>query len=145
LIALPASPVTPVDPIDPNDGPLPVDEVAIRLAQALEAVESVPTAPGDSRRDPIGWVIAVNFSVDGLKNVPLLLTWSLDGVDVPASWAVDNVAYRVTATTAHDGGSVEVWVPDLSSSGAYNVNIKLAREADGTVMGAGKPLRLPGT
>ena len=100
--------------------------MAKRLAEALSKVEARDTA---GKKDPLGWVVAVNLDVTGLKGVPLVLTWSLDGLDVPVSWAADNVAYRLTSTTAHDTGSVEIWVPNLKIAGDYNVNLKLARES----------------
>jgi hypothetical protein len=132
--------ITPVDLKDPEGNPLPADEMAMRLADALREVESEAK---DGKKDPLGWVVAVNLEVDGLEDVPLLLTWSLDGLDVPVSWAADSVAYRVTATTAHDAGSVEVWVPDLEKPGTYNVNLKLALESDGTILTRGQPVEVP--
>jgi hypothetical protein len=119
---------------------LPADQVAMRLAEALWEVESEGK---DGKKDPLGWVVAVNLEVVGLEDVPLLLTWGLDGLDVPVSWAADSVAYRVTATTAHDAGSVEVWVPDLEKAGTYNVNLKLALESDGTILTRGLPVEVP--
>ena len=87
-------------------------------------------------------MVAVNLDVVGLKNVPLLLTWSLDGLDVPVSWTAGNIAYRMTATTAHDSGSADVWVPDLKGTGTYNVNLTLAREKDGAVLARSQPVQL---
>jgi hypothetical protein len=133
-------PPEPHDPNDPEGDPLPADEVAKRLAEALREVESEGK---DGKKDPLGWVVAVNLEVGGLEDVPLLLTWSLDGLDVPVSWAADSVAYRVTATTAHDAGSVDVWVPDLEKPGTYNVNLKLAQESDGTILTQGQPVEVP--
>ena len=87
--------------------------------------------------------MAVNLTLEGLAGVPLLLTWSLDGVDVPEGWAADNVAYRVVATTPRDSGSAEVRVPNLKAEGVYRVNVKLAFESDGTPIARGEPLELP--
>jgi FHA domain len=128
-----------IDPNDPDGDPLPAEEVAERLAEDLRRVESQDK---NGKKDPLGWVVAVNLDVSGLKEVPLLLTWSLDGLDVPENWAVDNVAYRLTPTTDHDTGSVNVWVPDLQKTGQYNVNLKLARESDAIVISQSKPVPL---
>jgi hypothetical protein len=112
----------------PHGEKLTVGEVASRLATALREVKYVQK---EGKKDPLGWVVAVDLDVSGLKGVPLLLTWSLDGLNVPDSWSADRIAYRLTATTAHDNGSIEVWVPDLKKRGSYNVNLKLAYESSG--------------
>jgi hypothetical protein len=130
------------DTSDPNDpaNSLPPEEVSKRLAEALRKVDTRETG---GKKDPRGWVVAVNVEVSGLKHVPLLLTWSLDGLDVPVRWAADNVAYRLTPTTNHDTGSVEVWVPDLRKPGKYNVNLTLALQSNGTVLTRGEPVEVP--
>jgi hypothetical protein len=127
-------------PTDRAGNPLPPEEVATRLAKALSKVEARHKG---GRTDPLGWVVAVNVEVRGLKHVPLLLTWSLDGLDVPVSWAAENVAYRLTPTTNHDTGSVEVWVPDLKKPGKYNVNLTLAVASEGTILTRGEPVEVP--
>jgi hypothetical protein len=128
------------DPNNPGGDPLPPEEVAKRLAEALEKVDTKNTG---GKKDPRGWVVAVNVEVSGLRHIPLLLTWSLDGFDVPVRWAADNVAYRLTASTEHDTGSVEVWVPDLKKPGKYNVNLTLALASDGTILTRGEPVEVP--
>ena len=110
---------------------LTTGEVARRLARALGEVKYVQK---EGKKDPLGWVVAVNLDSSGLEGVPLLLTWSLDGLDIPESWSADRIAYRLIATTAHDSGSVEVWVPDLKKQGSYNVNLTLAHESDGNIL-----------
>ena len=132
---------TVIDPEDLESGGVGLDsaEIAERLADALRDVEWQGEA---DEKDPRGWVVAVNLDVSGLKDVPLLLTWSLDGLDVPVNWAATNVAYRLTPTTDHDAGSVEVWVPNLVRPGDYNVNLELARESDGTVLTRSQPVNL---
>lgn len=134
--------------VDPTSGGstdtlVSAEQVAKALVAALSEVESQARADGGV--DPLGWVVAVNVDVQGLAGVPLLLTWSLDSVDteVPMCWAADTIAYRLTATTPHDTGSVEVWVPDLASPSAYNVNLKLLNEPSGSVL-ARHAVPLPG-
>ena len=132
---------TVIDPeeLDGDGVGLDSAQIAERLADALRDVEWQGEA---DQKDPRGWVVAVNLDVSGLKDVPLLLTWSLDGLDVPVNWAATNVAYRLTPTTDHDAGSVEVWVPNLVQPGDYNVNLELARESDGTVLTRSQPVSL---
>jgi hypothetical protein len=125
---------------DKDGEPLSPHEAAKRLAKALDKVE----AERDRKhRDPLGWVVAVNLDISGLDGEPLLLTWSLDGLDVPLTWRSDTVAYRLMPTTDHDGGSVEIWVPDLKRPGAYLVNLELARGSDGVVLYRANPVPLP--
>ncbi len=132
---------TVIDPQELGGGGVELDsaEIAVRLADALRDVE---WQGEPDQKDPRGWVVAVNLDVSGLKDVPLLLTWSLDGLDVPVNWAATNVAYRLTPTTDHDAGSVEVWVPNLARPGEYNVNLELARESDGTVLTRSPPVKV---
>jgi len=125
---------------DKEGDPLSPEEAAKRLAKALDKVEATHDR---KHRDPLGWVVAVNLDISGLDGEPLLLTWSLDGLDVPLTWRSDTVAYRLMPTTDHDGGSVEVWVPDLKRRGDYLVNLVLARGSDGVVLYRATPVPLP--
>ena len=124
---------------DPSGGPLSAHELAKRLADALKQVDANHKA---GKKDPRGWIVAANLEVRGLERVPLLLTWSLDGLNVPVNWTVDNLAYRLTATTAHDGASVEVWVPNLKKRGVYNVNLALSVESTGSVLARSQPVKI---
>ncbi len=120
-----------VDPNDPAGDPLPAKETAERLAKSLRQVDF---RRQDDKRDPLGWIVAVNLEVRGLRGEPLLLAWSLHGFDVPGDWTSDRVAYRLTADRDQDMGSVEVWVPDLKKSGMYVAGLKLARASSGAVL-----------
>ncbi|MGO4588640.1 hypothetical protein [Paenarthrobacter sp. 2TAF44] len=128
LIILPAllPPVT----VNQNGELLPADQAAAELVKAMEEVIIIDSTQG---KDPRGWTIAVRVDLVGLARVPMLLTWSLDGVDVSDSWKADNLAYRIQATTEHDAGVAEIWVPDLKKAGAYVVNVKLTFESNGTI------------
>lgn len=119
----------PPETVDVDGKPIPPAEVAKELARALEEVDAIHSTTGV---DPIGWTLAVRLNLEGLAHEPLLLTWSLDGVDVSQNWQAENLAYRIVATTAHDAGVAEIWVPDLKRAGAYNVNVRLTYESDGT-------------
>jgi hypothetical protein len=94
------------------------------------------------RKWPNGWILAVQVDLEGLQNVPLLLRWSLDGVDVPQTWQAENLTYRVVGTTPHDSGIADIWVPDLARPGSYNVNVKLSYESSGGIADW-QPLQLP--
>lgn len=118
---------------------LPPDELADRLFEALSAVEATEVG---GKSDPRGWTVAVSLRLEGLSGVPLLLTWSLDGGDVPVTWSADNVAYRVVPETPDDTGSAEIWVPDLEAPGAYRVNVKLYRESNLAPIAHGTPLEI---
>jgi hypothetical protein len=130
-----------IEPTDEQGEELPAEEAADRVAAALSSVESTTDEAGDL--DPAGWSVAVNLSLEGLEGVPLLLTWSLDGVDVPEEWAAEKITYRVVASTPRDVGSAKIWVPQLKVPGQYNVNVelKLASDPDRTIA-IGPPLTI---
>lgn len=119
--------------------PVPPEQVATILAAAFAEVESIEDPTG---LDPLGWTVAVRLNLEGVSGEPLLLTWSLDGVDVPENWKAEKLAYRVVASTPHDAGTVELWIPDLSVPGTYNVNVRLVFEANGDTADIGT-LTLP--
>lgn len=130
-----------IEPVDETGESLPPAELAVRLAAALQEVESTSGPQGE---DPQGWTVAVRVDLQGLADVPLLLTWSLDGLDVPLTWQAEKLAYRVVGGSPHDAGVAEIWVPDLRRAGTYNVNIKLSYEATG-IIADWRPLALPDT
>lgn len=116
--------------VDDKGDLLPPPEVATELARALSGVEVSESEQG---KDPVGWTLAVRLDLEGLASTPMLLTWSLDGLDVLETWRAENLAYRVTATTPHDAGIAEIWIPDLARPGTYNVNVKLSFASDGMI------------
>lgn len=128
-------------PSGENGEELPPEEAAARVAAALADVES--TTDEEGKLDPAGWTVAVNLTLEGLADVPLLLTWSLDGVDVPDEWAAEKVTYRVVAGTPRDSGTAEIWVPHLKTAGEYNVIVKLKLAEDRTTtVTQGLPLQI---
>lgn len=130
-----------VQPTDEHGEELPAEEVASRVAEVLVDVESTTDEEGDL--DPAGWTVAVNLTLEGLQGVPLLLTWSLEGVDVPDDWAAERVSYRVVAGTPRDAGSAEIWIPHLTTAGEYNVVVKLKSASDlSATLASGPPLSI---
>jgi hypothetical protein len=128
-----------IEPTTPEGDNLSSEELAARLKEAFDEVESQESA---GRLDPQGWVIAVDLSIQGLAGVPLMLTWTLDGVsDVDESWTSRHVAYTVVASTASDHGSAQIWVPRLKADHSYQVNVQLSH-SDGTPIDTGDPLLL---
>lgn len=105
-------------------------EAALQLARALSDVE---VSEGEQGKDPAGWTVAVRLDLEGLNNEPMLLTWSLGGLDVSESWRAEHLAYKVNARTPHDAGIAEVWIPNLARPGSYSVNIKLSYASDGSI------------
>jgi hypothetical protein len=108
----------------------PPPEAAAELARALSEVE---VSEGEQGKDPVGWTLAVRLDLRGLTDSPMLLSWSLDGLDVPETWRAENLAYTVYATTPHDAGIAEIWIPDLVRPGTYNANVRLSFASDGTI------------
>ncbi len=129
-----------VEPSGAEGEELAPEEAVARVAAALDAVET--TTDDTGAFDPVGWTVAVNLTLEGLADVPLLLSWSLDGVDVPEEWAAEKVTYRVVAGTPRDVGSAEIWVPQLKTAGEYNVNVKLKLASDGATIAHGPPLSI---
>ncbi len=85
-----------------------------------------------AEKDLRGWTVAVKIQVEGLANVPLFLTWSLDGVEIADSWTAENLVYQVMATKERDRGSVYIWIPELKKNpSTYNLNVTLTYR-DGT-------------
>lgn len=131
--------VKPPEAVDEKGNAIPPDQVAAELKKALEAVE---TDGGPSQGDPLGWTVAVGLELKGLPSVPLFLTWSLDGLEVPETWRTENLAYRIVATTQDDTGVAEIWIPDLRKPGVYNVNVRLNYDSNGAIA-AFNQLRIP--
>jgi hypothetical protein len=125
---------------DEHGDPIPPEEVAGRIEDSLALLETEPT---DEGTDLLGWTVSVGLRLIGLQDVPLLLTWSVDGVDEPLTWGSSGVAYEIRATTPDDGGTVDVWVPDLVEPGSYNLNVTLVHKPSGAVADSGTPLTLP--
>jgi hypothetical protein len=132
--------ILPPATVDEKGEPITPKEAADELVDALADVELKDSPTGV---DALGWTIAVGLSLEGLANQPLLLTWSLDGVEVPHNWKAQNLAYRIIATTDHDTGTVKIWVPDLKGPGPYNVNVDLVHESDGSNADTATPLEIP--
>jgi FHA domain len=116
--------------VDDQGGLVPPPEAATALENALSEVEMTESEQGS---DPDGWTLAVRLDLEGLANQPMLLSWSLDGRDIPEAWQSENLAYKVTASTPHDAGIAQVWIPNLERPGPYNVNIRLSFASDGTI------------
>ena len=112
----------PVDANDPNRPELQPEEVEARLANMFSAVE---TTQGDGVLNLLGHTVTVNYTLEGYGGVPLVLIWSISGAPVSGEWAASEVEYDIQATTEHDGGTLDLWVPDLKAPGAYVVTAKL--------------------
>ena len=135
--------ITTIDYIADDGQQIPPDQVAERLITALVEVETEDGNQSlDQNSQPMGWTVSVGIDLEGLANVPLLMTWSLDGVDISATWQAENLAYRIVASTQHDAGVARIWVPDLNRAGPYNVNVRLTYESTATIAAEGH-LRLP--
>jgi hypothetical protein len=126
--------------VDQDGNLVAPEEAAAELVEALEDIELENSPMGV---DALGWTVAVGLDLKGLADEPLLLTWSLDGAGVADSWAADNFAYRIIATTEHDTGTVKIWVPDLKGPNPYNVNVDLVHESDGSPADSATPLEIP--
>ncbi|WP_090955315.1 FHA domain-containing protein [Arthrobacter sp. ov118] len=138
-----ASRSTTLERVDDKGQPHSPEQLAAELKQALAEIETKDgSQPSNAGSEPMGWTVAVGLDLEGVAGVPLLLTWSLDGVDVSESWRAENLAYRIVPSTQHDAGVAEIWVPDLKRTGAYNINVTLTNESKATIADEGQ-LKLP--
>ncbi|TNC51747.1 hypothetical protein [Mumia zhuanghuii] len=74
-----------------------------------------------------GQVLAVEITLDGFKDDPVRLIYSLDGRRVTHRWQIPRVAWVLLAKRSVDKGVVKVWVPQLKRPERYNVNVYLRR------------------
>ncbi|MDK1359366.1 hypothetical protein QNO00_03685 [Arthrobacter sp. zg-Y1219] len=133
-LGLTASTEQAVEPaVGAGTSPAPAD-VATQIVEMLSTVEGTDSAGNPA---PRGWTVAVDLTLEGLEGVPLLLTWSLDGIDVPHLWLAESLAYRVEADTDSAAGTAEIWVPDLIPPGTYEVNVNLIYESTGAPVDSG--------
>ena len=105
-------------------------EEAAKLAILLSEVDVTESEQGN---DPLGWIVDVRIDLTGSANETLLLTWSLEGSVVPENFKDEYLSYTITTITKHDAGVARIWVPDLASPGAYNVNVTLSQDSDGMI------------
>ncbi|WP_104052406.1 MULTISPECIES: hypothetical protein [unclassified Arthrobacter] len=132
LQAAPAQDAPPADPaaqefFEDAAAQTTSEDAAPQIIEALNVVEGTY----DASPEPRGWVIPVNLSFEKLSGEKLSLTWSLEGIDVPQSWSGDKLAYRVQAKTDQASSSTEeIWVPDLTVPGTYQLTVKLVKETD---------------
>jgi FHA domain len=112
---------------------VPPPQAATALAEALAEVEMLESERG---LDPLGSTFSLRLGLEGFASEPMLLTWSLDGPEVPEAWQTENLACRVMTVEAHGAGMAQVWIPDLERPGTYNVNLRLSSASDGRVADA---------
>ncbi|MCR2784178.1 MULTISPECIES: hypothetical protein [unclassified Microbacterium] len=119
-----------------------VDAVSPDATQIARALSEVASREVNDAVDSFGYTVAVDFTVDGLTGEPLLLTWSLTGPDVGATWQTPRLGVRLEPTTDDDSGSADIWIPDLTSPGDYTVKVAIVRASDGSAVTSGD-LHLP--
>ena len=119
--------------------PAPAD-IAMQIVETLSVVEGTDSAGNPA---PRGWTVAVDLRLEDMEGVPLLLTWSRDGIGVPHSRQAETLAYRVEAGTNSDTGTAEIWVPDLTPPGTYQMNVNLIDESTGAPVDRGSLSPVP--
>ncbi|MDL5350910.1 hypothetical protein [Microbacterium sp. zg-YB36] len=133
LSPLPVTSTDDIDPRPPHDEALATDDLAALLAGALREVDA---AEVNDTVDLFGYTVAVYVAADGLAGVPLLVTWSLSGADVSPGWSASHLGARFQPAT-DDGGSVDIWIPNLSSPGDYSIEVEIIRASDGSPIASG--------
>jgi hypothetical protein len=114
--------------MDGRGDALPVKAAARRISGVLGHTR---TAIGPHRiAEPVGELVSVDLELIGLKDQPVLLSWSIYQVGGKASlygnWLHDFAAYRLQASTDDDTGSVLMWVPLPRVPGPYFLRLTLS-------------------
>jgi hypothetical protein len=85
---------------------------------------------GAKKPQPIGVVVVANVDLSGLRGKPVLLSWSMwrkdGGERLYGEWLNERLAYRIQATSDHDTGSVDFWIPLPKGKGPYFIRARLA-------------------
>lgn len=113
------------------------DDIAPNPASLAEALGQVEAREVHDSVDPLGYTVAVDFTVDGLAGEPLLLTWSLHGTQVSAHWHATRLGVRLEPAIDEHSGSADIWVPDLRSPGDYTVEVQIVRATGGASLASG--------
>ncbi len=114
---------------------LTAEEAGAKLAVALDEAEATTDESGE--RNPLGYRLAVNITLDGLSGEELVLVWSLYGDGEQGQWEADRLGVRFTPTTDQDGGTVYVWVPDLEAPGEHRVEVQIHKVSDSSLLTTG--------
>jgi hypothetical protein len=114
--------------LDADGRLLPKDQAIRRVVNVLKQARQAP-ATISRPAEPLGAVITAEVELSGLKEVPVMLSWSMwashDEQRLYGDWLNKHVAYRLSATTEHDTASVNIWVPLPKEKGPYFVEINL--------------------
>jgi hypothetical protein len=116
----------------------------IGIGHALD-LEGNPVAPGVAaervvkvlkdartaqRKEPLGVVVSVDVELAGLRDKPVLLSWSMwqkNGTTrrLYGNWLNRNLAYRLKASTDRDTATLDLWIPLPKPPGPYFVRMQL--------------------
>lgn len=106
-----------------------------------DAVDRVVSLLGESRTvggrsdgkvEPLGVLVSANVELVGLRGRPILLSWSVlkesGAAPLPETWRTSMFGYQLRATSEHDTGTVDIWVPMPKAPGQYLVRLTLSTE-----------------
>jgi hypothetical protein len=83
----------------------------------------------------LGELISVNVELAGLRDQPVLLSWSIfqegSHTSLFGKWLSDFVTYRLEATTNDDTGTLEMWIPLPKLNGPFFVHLSLTADGAG--------------
>jgi hypothetical protein len=102
-----------------GNAPAPRAEAVQHL---VNLVKQARTAEAD-QSEPLGVVVTVDVELTGLRNEPVLLSWSMwqkgGAHRLHGDWLNTNLAYRLTATSNQDTASLDFWIPLPPKPGPY--------------------------
>ena len=115
---------------DEKGNPVPPDVAAERVIKLLSQVRR--TSGEKPKGEPLGVVVNTNLELVGLRGKPVLLSWSMwqqgGKKRLFGNWLNTNLAYRLVATTDHDTGTLDMWVPLPKAPGSYFIRVKLTAD-----------------
>lgn len=105
-----------------SDHPDPPDTAQRKLVQILEESRN------DFSSEPIGVVIGVKVELVGMRNRPVLLSWSMwnhGATSVYGEWLNTHLALQLVATSDRDEVTLTFWVPVPEPTGSYFIRSQL--------------------
>jgi hypothetical protein len=120
---------------DEKGNPVPPDVAAERVIKLLSQVRRTTGEQPSGEKpkgEPLGVVVSTNLELVGLRGKPVLLSWSMwqqgGKKRLFGNWLNTNLAYRLVATTDHDTGTLDMWVPLPKAPGSYFIRVKLTAD-----------------
>jgi hypothetical protein len=139
-----------IAPVDQHDKPVPESVATNIVIGILGQTRTVSAGPGSpsgvqtGKSDPLGEMVSVNLELAGLKDQPVLLSWSIfhegSHTNLFGKWLDGQfVAFRLVATTNDDTATLQMWIPLPKLAGPFFAELSLTTENAGLASAASGP------